>query len=91
MLSFLSFCLVFYSNYEFFCLIYDICDNLVMGHVFKDIFPIINFSFMQLKYYHIHHLQKDELQNGSFPYDIGVLMLEGLWYTFLGLTNFYFT
>ena len=43
---------------NFLALIYDICLYLAMGHVFYDIFSIINISFMQLKFYHGHHQPK---------------------------------
>ena len=40
---------------NFFCLIYDICDYLVMADVFYDIVSIINVLFLQFKFYHGHH------------------------------------
>ena len=43
-----SFGFTFYSNYAIcFLIIYDILDYLVMGHIFYDVFSIINVSFMQ--------------------------------------------
>ena len=51
-----SFGFTFYSNYAIcFLIIYDILDYLVMGHMFYDVFCIINVSFMQLKFYMGHH------------------------------------
>ena len=61
-----------------------------MDHVFYDIFPIINVSLIQMKFYHDHHSQKYGLQNGSFPYDIGALLLGDIRYTSLDCTKFYF-
>ena len=46
-----------------------------MGLVFYDYFSMIDVSFMHLKYYLGHHLQKYGLQNGSFTHDIGILLL----------------
>ena len=60
-----------------------------MGPIFYHIFSIINISCMQLKFYHGHHSQKFRLQNGSFPYDIGVLFLVDILYTSLDSTKFY--
>ena len=52
-----------------------------MGHVFYDIFSIINVSFMNLKVLLGHHLQKYGLQNGSFTHDIGILLCGNMRYT----------
>ena len=57
-----------------------------MGHVFYDIFSIINVSFKQLKFYLGHHSQKYGLQNGSYTYDIGILVLGDIRYTSLDPT-----
>ena len=56
-----------------------------MGHVFYDIFSIINVSFLQLKFYLRHGLQ-----NGSFTCGISVLLLGDARYKSLGLTKIYF-
>ena len=53
-----------------------------MGHVFYDIFLIIIVLLLRMKFYHGHHWQKYGLQNGSFPNDIGVLLLGDIKYTF---------
>ena len=60
-----------------------------MGHVFYDIFSIIIVSFTRLKFYLRHDSQKCGLQNGSFFYDIGVLLL-GDRFTSLHPIKFYF-
>ena len=74
--SYLLFGLYFYLNYEiYFWLIYDLYDYLVMGHVFYDIFSIINVSCMQLKFYLELPLQKYGVQTGSYADDIGILFL----------------
>ena len=52
-----------------------------MGHVFYDIFSIINVSFTHLKFYLGHHSQKYGVQNGSYTYDIGILLLGDKRYT----------
>ena len=57
-----------------------------MAHVFYAMFSIINVSFMQLKFYLGHHYQKYGLQNGSFTYQIGVLLLGDMRYTSLDTT-----
>ena len=59
----------------YFWLIYDICDYLVMGHVFYDIFSIINVWCMHLKFYLELPLQKYGVQTGSYAHDIGILLL----------------
>ena len=59
-----------------------------MDHVFYDMFSIINVSFMQLKVYHDHHYEKYELQTGSFPYYIGVLLQEDVRSTSRDLQTF---
>ena len=83
--------LLFYLSYATsFWLIYDICNYLVMGHVFYDIFLIIIVLLLRMKFYHGHHWQKYGLQNGSFPNDIGVLLLGDIKYTSLHATKFYF-
>ena len=69
-----------------FWLIYDICDYLVMGHVFYDFFSILNVSFVHLKFNLGHPLQKYGLQNGSYTDDIGILMLGDMRYTSLDPT-----
>ena len=61
-----------------------------MGDVFYDIFSIRNVSLIQMKFYHGHHLQKYGLQNGSFPFDIGLLWLGDIRYTSLDSKKFYF-
>ena len=43
-----------------------------------------------MKFYRGHHSQKYRLQNGGFRFDIGVLLLGGVTYTFLDPTKFYF-
>ena len=73
-----------------FYLIYDICDYRVMGHVFYDIFVIINVSFLHLTFELGHHSQKNGLQNGSYTYDIGILLVGDMSYTSLNPTNFSF-
>ena len=54
-----------------------------MGHILYDVFYVIKFSFMQLKFYLGNHLQKDGLQNGSFTYHTSVLFLGDMRYTSL--------
>ena len=61
-----------------------------MGHVFYDIFSIINVSFMHLKFYLGHHSQKYGLQNGSYTFNIGILFLRDMRYTSLDPIKFYF-
>ena len=61
-----------------------------MVRVFYDIFSIIKFFFMQFKFYCAHHWQKYGLQNGSFPYDIGVALRRDVNYTSLEPIKFYF-
>ena len=61
-----------------------------MGHLIYDIFLIINVSFMELKFYHGHHLEKYRLQNQSFPNEIGIFMLGDIKYTSLDHKKFYF-
>ena len=46
-----------------------------MGHVFFDYFLIIDVSFIHLKFYLCHHAQKYGLQNGSYSYHNGILLL----------------
>ena len=43
-----------------------------MGHVFYDMFSIVNVSLIRMKFYLGHDSEKYSLQNGSFTYDIGV-------------------
>ena len=40
---------------KLFLFLYDIYDYLVMGHVFYDIFSIINVWLVQMTFYHGHH------------------------------------
>ena len=71
---------------QFFLLIYHICDYFVTGHVFYDIFSIINVSFMLLKFKLGHRSQKYGLGNGSYTYHIGILLLGDMRYTSLDPT-----
>ena len=57
-----------------------------MGHVIYDIFSIIDDLFMHLKFYLGHHSQNYGLQNGSYTYDIGILLLGDMRYTSLDPT-----
>ena len=57
-----------------------------MAHVFYDIFSNISVSFMQLNFYLGHRSQKYDLQNRSFTYDIGALLVGDMRYTSLGPT-----
>ena len=61
-----------------------------MGHVFYDIFSIINVSCMHLKFYLDLPIQNYVLQTGSYADDIGILLLGDMRYTSLGPTLFYF-
>ena len=86
-LSYLLLGFYFYLNYAI-CLwlIYDLCNYLGIGHVFYDIFSIINVSCMHLKFYLGLPLQKFGLQNGSDTDDIGILLLGDMVYTSLDPT-----
>ena len=57
-----------------------------MGHVLYHIFSIRCVSFMHLMFYLCHHSQKNGLQNGSYTYDIGTLLLGDIRYTSLDPT-----
>ena len=57
-----------------------------MAHIFYNMFSIINGSFMQWKFYLGRHLQNYGLQNGSFTYDICVLLRGDMRCTSLDLT-----
>ena len=57
-----------------------------MGDVSYDIFSIINVSFMHLRFYLCHHSQKYGLQNGSYTYHIGILLLIDMRYRSLDPT-----
>ena len=57
-----------------------------MGHVFYDIFSIINVSCMHLKFNLRLPSQKYGLQNGSNTDDIGILLIRDMRYTSLNLT-----
>ena len=59
-----------------------------MGHVFYDIFVIINVSVLHLTFELGHRSQKNGLQNGSYTYDIGILLVGDMSYTSLNPTNF---
>ena len=86
-LSYLLLGLYFYLNYAIcFWLIYDLWDHLVMGHVFYDIFSIINVSCMQFKFNLDLPIQKYSVQTGSYADDIGILLLGDMRYTYLDPT-----
>ena len=57
-----------------------------MGHVFYDIFSIINLSCMHLKFDLDLPSQKFGLQTGSYTDDIGILLLGDMRYTSLDPT-----
>ena len=57
-----------------------------MGLVFYDYFSMINVSFMHLIFKLGHHLQKWGLQNGSYTYHNGILLLGYVRYTSLDPT-----
>ena len=57
-----------------------------MGHVFYDIFLIINVSFIHSKFYLDLPSQKYGLQTGSYTDDIGILLLGDMRYTTLDPT-----
>ena len=57
-----------------------------MGHVFYDIFSIINVSCMQLKLNLHLPIQKYGVQNGRYADDIGILLLGDMRYTSLDPT-----
>ena len=61
-----------------------------MGHVFYDIFSILNVSFMHLKFYLGHHSETYGLQIGSYTYHIGILLFGDMRYTFLDTLYIYF-
>ena len=54
--------------------------------LFNDIFSIMNLSFMLLKFELAHRSQKYGLQNESYTYDIGKLLLGDMRYTCLDPT-----
>ena len=81
-LSYLLLGLYFYLNYAIcFWLICDLCDYLVMGHVFYDIFSFINVSCMQLKFNLDLPIEKYGAQTGCYADDIGILLLGDMRYT----------
>ena len=57
-----------------------------MGHVFYDIFSIINVLFMHLKFILGHQSQKYGLKNGSYTNYSGILLLGDMRHTSLNLT-----